>query len=264
VCIRKRETVSYLQYVYALDFVHQKEGNCIIPTICLCAITLNRGWTQETHTTLVNNSRPNTNNKRHGSHQKLWWGWTLETHTTLVNNSRPNTNDKQHGSHQNLWRCELKRHIQHWWTTQDQIKKIPSMDPIKNCEGVNSRDTDNIGDSFSLFLTWSPRLSVCLMFTIPQFLMGSLLLILLVCSWLDHQCCLCVFCSPSPHVMMGSVLFISFLFLLENVGDQVKNKLKEWATGTPSKTREWWTEETQTTLVIKSRTNKKNEQQEPH
>ena len=32
---RKRETVSYLQYVYHLDFVHQKEGNCIILTVCL-------------------------------------------------------------------------------------------------------------------------------------------------------------------------------------------------------------------------------------
>ena len=36
-CIRKRETVSYLQYVYVLDFVYQKEGNCIIRTICLCS-----------------------------------------------------------------------------------------------------------------------------------------------------------------------------------------------------------------------------------
>ena len=36
-CIRKRETVSYLQYAYALDFMHQKEGNCVIPTICLCS-----------------------------------------------------------------------------------------------------------------------------------------------------------------------------------------------------------------------------------
>jgi hypothetical protein len=36
-CITKRETVSYLQYVYVLDFVYQKEGNCIIPTVCLCS-----------------------------------------------------------------------------------------------------------------------------------------------------------------------------------------------------------------------------------
>ena len=36
-CTRKRETVSYLHYVYVLDFVYQKEGNCIIPTICLCS-----------------------------------------------------------------------------------------------------------------------------------------------------------------------------------------------------------------------------------
>ena len=36
-CIRKGETVSYLQYVYVLGFVYQKEGNCITPTICLCS-----------------------------------------------------------------------------------------------------------------------------------------------------------------------------------------------------------------------------------
>ena len=36
-CIRKRETVSYQQYVYVLDFVYQKEGNCLIPTVCLCS-----------------------------------------------------------------------------------------------------------------------------------------------------------------------------------------------------------------------------------
>ena len=36
-CIRKRETVSYLQFVYVLDFVYQKEGNCITPTTCICS-----------------------------------------------------------------------------------------------------------------------------------------------------------------------------------------------------------------------------------
>jgi hypothetical protein len=36
-CIRKRETVSCLQYVYVLDYVYQKEGNCIIPTVYLCS-----------------------------------------------------------------------------------------------------------------------------------------------------------------------------------------------------------------------------------
>jgi len=35
--IRKRETVSYLQCVYVLDFMYQKEGNCIIRTLCLCS-----------------------------------------------------------------------------------------------------------------------------------------------------------------------------------------------------------------------------------
>ena len=33
--IRKRETILYLQYVYGLDSVYQKEGNCIIHTLCL-------------------------------------------------------------------------------------------------------------------------------------------------------------------------------------------------------------------------------------
>ena len=36
-CSRKRESVSYLQYVYVLDFMQQREGNCILPTVCLCS-----------------------------------------------------------------------------------------------------------------------------------------------------------------------------------------------------------------------------------
>ena len=34
-CIKKRETASYLHYVYFLDYVYQKEGNCIIHTTYL-------------------------------------------------------------------------------------------------------------------------------------------------------------------------------------------------------------------------------------
>ena len=34
-CIRKRGTVSYLQYVYDLEISYQKERNCFIPTVCL-------------------------------------------------------------------------------------------------------------------------------------------------------------------------------------------------------------------------------------
>ena len=34
VCIRKRKTVSYLLYVYVLDYVYQKERKSIITTIC--------------------------------------------------------------------------------------------------------------------------------------------------------------------------------------------------------------------------------------
>jgi hypothetical protein len=36
-CVSERGKLSYLQYVYVLDFVYQKEGNCIIPIICLCS-----------------------------------------------------------------------------------------------------------------------------------------------------------------------------------------------------------------------------------
>ena len=34
---QKGETASYLQYVYVLDFGYQNEGNCVIHTVCLCS-----------------------------------------------------------------------------------------------------------------------------------------------------------------------------------------------------------------------------------
>ena len=36
-CIRKRETVSYLKYIYVLYCVYQTGGSCIIHTVCLCS-----------------------------------------------------------------------------------------------------------------------------------------------------------------------------------------------------------------------------------
>ena len=36
-CIRKKEAFPCLQYVYDLDFMYKKDGNCIIPTVCLCS-----------------------------------------------------------------------------------------------------------------------------------------------------------------------------------------------------------------------------------
>ena len=36
-CIRKRETVSQIQYVYDLDCMYRKGGNCIILSVCLCS-----------------------------------------------------------------------------------------------------------------------------------------------------------------------------------------------------------------------------------
>ena len=68
------------------------------------------------------------------------------------------------------------------------------MNPIKNCEGVNSRDTDNIGEQFK---KKQKKLN-----------------------------------NTDPIITWGKD---------EHIGDQVKNKLKEWATGIPSKTGEGWT-----------------------
>ena len=36
-CTGKTETASYLHYVYVLCFVHQKAVKCIMPTVCLCS-----------------------------------------------------------------------------------------------------------------------------------------------------------------------------------------------------------------------------------
>jgi len=36
-CIRKKETVSYLHNVYDLDFMYQKNGNCMNPTMRVCS-----------------------------------------------------------------------------------------------------------------------------------------------------------------------------------------------------------------------------------
>jgi len=37
-----KEAVSALQYVYHLDFVYEKEGNCIITTMCLFCVSERR------------------------------------------------------------------------------------------------------------------------------------------------------------------------------------------------------------------------------
>ena len=39
-CTRKWKTVSFLQHFQHLYFVYQKEGTCIIPTLCLCSRSL--------------------------------------------------------------------------------------------------------------------------------------------------------------------------------------------------------------------------------
>ena len=43
-CIRKRGTVSYLHCVYVVEFVFQKEGNCVVSTVCLWSRFNNRKW----------------------------------------------------------------------------------------------------------------------------------------------------------------------------------------------------------------------------
>jgi hypothetical protein len=91
---------------------------------------------------------------------------------------------------------------------------------------VNRRHTDNIGDQV---VHHSPVL------------MGSLVVILLVCSWLDHQCCPCVFCSPFPS-FDGVPGGYSFSLLSS------QEQTKRITNRDPIKTGEGWTEDTQTTL----------------
>ena len=55
---------------------------------------------------------------------------------------------------------------------------------------------------FSFLLTCSAMLSVFREFTPPKCLLGSVLLICLVCSWLVHQCCMCLLSSPLPSVCL--------------------------------------------------------------
>ena len=43
-------------------------------------------------------------------------------------------------------RGELNRYRQHWWPCQEQTKKMSNTDSIIKWGGVNSRDTDNIGE----------------------------------------------------------------------------------------------------------------------
>jgi hypothetical protein len=59
-CIRKKGTVSYLLYVPDLDFVHQKELNCIIPTIRLYSIfcVSERGKLSHTYSMFMLYSNP--------------------------------------------------------------------------------------------------------------------------------------------------------------------------------------------------------------
>jgi hypothetical protein len=34
-CVSERGKLSYQRYVYVLDIVYQKEGNCVFPTMCV-------------------------------------------------------------------------------------------------------------------------------------------------------------------------------------------------------------------------------------
>jgi len=113
---------------------------------------------------------------------------------------------------------------------------IPFAEPV--FDGVR------VAHSFSLFLSWSPMLSVCLMVTLfsfydgvrvvhvlslfvlelftnvvcvfwvhpSQLLMGSMLLIFFSWSWVVHQCCLCLLSSSS--IKSNSVSVVHFVLLL--------------------------------------------------
>jgi hypothetical protein len=56
----------------------------------------------------------------------------------------------------------------------------------------------------SLFLACSPMLYVFYEFITPPFMMESVLLIVLVFSWLVEQCCLCFLSSPLPSVCLDA------------------------------------------------------------
>ena len=105
------------------------------------------------------------------------------------------------------------------------------MDPIKNCEDVNSRDTYNIGEQFKNkqkkmnntdpIIKWGEGEQK----TRRQHWWSS-----------REQTKRTSNMDPIKNLPMVNRRHT------DNIGDQVENKLKEWATRTPSKTGEWWTQ----------------------
>lgn len=70
-------------------------------------------------------------------------------------------------------------------------------------------DGVRIAHLFSLLLTCSAMLSVFLEFTPSQCLLGSVLPICLVCSWLIGQCSMCLL-SSSRFKVIGILLYIFY------------------------------------------------------
>jgi hypothetical protein len=68
--------------------------------------------------------------------------------------------------------------------------------------------------SFCLFLTIH-QCSLCVVSSLaPQFVMESMLLIFLVCSWLVYQCCRCLWRSPTVLCNKNSVVHVVLLLFL--------------------------------------------------
>jgi hypothetical protein len=74
---------------------------------------------------------------------------------------------------------------------------------------------DGIHASYRLYLvlTYSPMLSVSLEFTPSQFLMGSMLLIVCIWSWLIHQCFLCLLSSHLHSCWWIQAAYLLYLVL---------------------------------------------------
>ena len=67
-CIKKRETVSYLQCVYDPEFVYQKYANCIIPTVCL----------------IFRLCASERRNLYHSNMIRTFWQWTIKSNSIPI------------------------------------------------------------------------------------------------------------------------------------------------------------------------------------
>jgi hypothetical protein len=151
--------------------------------------------------------------------------------------------NEQQGPHEKLGKGEQKTHRQHWWSSQEQTKRISNRDPCKTGEG------------------WTEDTQTTLVYQVKnkpkEWPTGPHQKLRKGEQNIHRQHC---WSSQEQTKRMSNRGPIKNWGRLTgrhtyNIGDQIKNKLKEWATEAPSKTGKGWTEDTQKTLVIESRTN---------